>query len=152
MQLHVHGLGVDTSVHARAHTHTRTPWPVLVGHTLKGETTEVCVAAVKLCCWNRFFSTVVVVEGGAGGSTVVGGRWGGRLIKQINQPTLLAPRPDSDQLWSWFDGECPRCPASFRPRLSRRVRGGAAEPCPPVRSGRPDWPRRWTAWSGLDRP
>lgn len=74
------------------------------------------------------------------------------LTKHINQPTLLAPRPDSDRLWSWSDAECHRCLASSRPRPSRRVRAEAAAACLPAPSGRPDWRRRWTAWSGLDRP
>ena len=77
---------------------------------------------------------------------------GAKLIKHINQPTLLAPRPDFDQLWSLFDAECHQCLASSRPRPSRRVHVEAAVPCLPAPSGRPDWRRRSTAWSGLDRP
>lgn len=63
---------------------------------------------------------------------------GAKLIKHINQPTLLAPRPDSDQLWSLFDGECHQCLVFFRPRPSHRVHVEAAVPCLLVPSGRPD--------------
>lgn len=61
-----------------------------------------------------------------------------KLIKHINQPTLLAPRPDFDQLWSLFDAECHQCLVFFRLRLSHRVHVEAAVPCLLVPSGQPD--------------
>lgn len=65
-------------------------------------------------------------------------RRGAKLIKHINQPTLLAPRPDFDQLWSLFDEECHQCLVFFRLRLSHRVHVEAAVPCLLVPSGQPD--------------
>lgn len=67
-----------------------------------------------------------------------GGGVGSEVNKHINQPTLLAPRPDFDQLWSLFDGECHQCLVFFRLRLSHRVHVEAAVSCLPVPSGQPD--------------